>query len=259
MSEPNDSVLPIGVGLVSVDGRLQLTPDFVNLLVSARECYDWPSGTGARRSQQIIVQLEHKIAEYMSRLDAIGAHKVVCLVSEWAGNNAKAHTAIVDANDSVKAAMLSSLRLLGGQGKPNAGLDRLSGLPGISLVIASKIFRFCYPMCGAAVDRHASYFFNSVSKETDVGAYGRAGTTFKREWSSGRHTASRLAIYTDNGYKHNIKEYVEVYLPLLTSIAECLNGTGKRYTCAATSSQKQWRPADVEMAAYYWWASNGAR
>jgi hypothetical protein len=259
MSEPNDSVLPIGVGLVSVDGRLQLTPDFVKLLVSARECYDWPSGTGARESQQVIVQLEHEIAEYMCCLDTIGAHKVVCLVSEWAGNNAKAHTAIVNANDLDKAVMLSSLRLLGDRSKLDAGLDCLAGLPGISLVIASKIHRFCYPASGASVDRHASYFFNSIPIIPDQGTNGMKGTSFKREWSTGRHTTSRLATFTDSGYMRNRKEYVEMYLPLLANIAACLNAIGMGYTCAVAGAPQFWRPTDVEMAAYCWWASNGAR
>ena len=139
-------------------------------------------------------------------------------------------------------------------GKERAGIDALCSLPGISLVIASKIFRFCSPNQGAAVDRHASYFFNSLQ------VVGRgAATHFAREWANGRHTSSRLAIYAVANYTRNKAEYFEAYLPTLACIAQAMNANQAPYTCAAQNLQKNWRPADVEMAAYYWWACKGAR
>jgi hypothetical protein len=134
------------------------------------------------------------------------------------------------------------------------GIDALCALPGISLVIASKIFRFCSPNHGAAVDRHASYFFNSLQI---VG--GGAATHFNREWANGRHTTSRLAIYNQPSYKHNKAEYFLNYLPTLACIAQAMNAIPALYTCAAQNIQMNWTPADIEMAAYYWWATNGTR
>lgn len=121
-------------------------------------------------------------------------------------------------------------------------------------MIASKIFRFCNPAKGAAVDRHASYFFNSLP----VSGNGNAAS-FSREWANGHHTTSRLAIYSNSGYARNKAEYFTKYLIILESLAFALNSTSTQYSCAVTKNFNNWTPADVEMAAYYWWAINGAR
>jgi hypothetical protein len=139
-------------------------------------------------------------------------------------------------------------------GRECAGIDALCALPGISMVIASKIYRFCVPTRGAAIDRHASYFFNSLQV-----AGGGNATRFDREWANGRHMTSRLAIYTVNGYEHNKAEYFSTYLPTITCIAQALNAIPAPYRCAARNAPMNWTPADVEMAAYYWWANHGAR
>ncbi|MBN2428029.1 MAG: hypothetical protein JXK94_06820 [Deltaproteobacteria bacterium] len=127
-------------------------------------------------------------------------------------------------------------------------------LPGIRLVIASKIFRFCSPSFGAAIDRHASYFFNSLP----LNGIGRA-TQFFREWANGCQTTSRFAIYNQAGYVRNKEEYFARYLPMLSSIAKAINEIPALYMCIATNRQVAWTPADVEMSAYYWWALNGSR
>lgn len=133
-------------------------------------------------------------------------------------------------------------------------LNKLCQLPGISLVIASKIFRFCAPQIGAAVDRHSSYFFNSLP----IVGYGLT-TRFSREWANGGHTASRLANFNETGYARNRDQYIQSYLPILASISSALNETGRQYRCAATGQMESWNPADIEMAAYYYWARHGAR
>jgi len=46
-------------------------------------------------------------------------------------------------------------------GSTEHALRELTKQPGLGLVMASKIYRFCSPHIGAAVDRHSSYFFNS--------------------------------------------------------------------------------------------------
>jgi hypothetical protein len=115
-------------------------------------------------------------------------------------------------------------------------------------------FRFCSPQHGAAVDRHASYFFNSLQ------VIGQGNVSqFARQWANGRHTTSRLAIYNQAGYMRNKAEYFTSYLPILSSIAQAMNAIPAQYTCMATNHQMNWTSADVEMAAYYWWALNGAR
>jgi hypothetical protein len=139
-------------------------------------------------------------------------------------------------------------------GNRTAALVALCNLPGISLVIASKIYRFCAPQVGAAVDRHASYFFNSLPVVNE----GKASHFF-REWSNGRHTSSRLAIYSRADYNRNLTEYVENYLPLSANIASEVNAFPALYSCAATGQRRSWTPADVETASYYWWACNGSR
>jgi hypothetical protein len=194
----------------------------------------------------------------MQALNEGNAHRIVTKVSKWAGN--RKHNEIVQANPDGRVQMLNSLRLFDAPDSPANAIDALSNLPGISLVIASKIFRFCRPTVGAAVDRHTSYFFNSLEFVTPEGRRDPA-TNFRREWSNGPDTTSRLAIYPKASYTYtrNRDEFVTVYLPLLCSIANTLNAVPAPYHCAATGEQKNWLPTDVEMAAYYWGACNAPR
>jgi hypothetical protein len=259
MPPPNDYSLPAGVEAHRLpDGSLSLSDALVNLLVEARKAYDWPAGTGATESQQTILTLEADVAVLMLGLNEENAHHILTSVSEWAGNNAQAHNAIIQAMPDDRVQMLNSLQLYNFPDRLANAIDRLCSLPGIRLVIASKIFRFCRPRIGAAVDRHTSYFFNSLAIISSEGHIGRTAN-FHREWSNGQHTASRLAIYQPAPYAHNRDEFINVYLPLLDSIANALNAIPAPYHCAATGEQKKWRPTDVEMAAYYWGAGNGAR
>ena len=256
MEQPNNSAC------LSNDAHLSLQPDglyvpsteLVQLLVIARSDYDWPSGTGAAKSQQTIIDLESVAERCMATLTADDAHRIIVDVSKWAGNNAISHQKIINATPNQKKEMQTALSILVTHGHLDAGLDALCELPGIRLVIASKIYRFCQPRKGAALDRHASYFFNSLPVIGNDFA-----TNFTREWSTGRRSSSRLAIYSNGGYVRNRDEYILSYLPLLASIANWLNSSSKQYRCAATNQLKEWRPTDVEMAAYYWWACNGAR
>lgn len=256
MPPPNDTKdLPDGAYLVPhSDGRLEPSSALVHLFVAARSNYDWPKGTGANKSQQTIIDLENIVAKHIAALTADNARAICCDVSFWAGNNDKAHAAICNATMPQKEAMQRAILDLVDTGKEAKGLDILCNLPGISLVIASKIYRFCVPQTGAAVDRHASHFFNSLLiKNADKASH------FVREWTDGGHKSTRLATFTPSNYIRNRDEYVENYLPLLARIAAGLNALPELYTCAATHLKKKWTSADVEMAAYYWWARNGSK
>lgn len=259
MPPPNDFNLPAGVQIVQTpNGDLEISQALVGLLVTERGNYDWPNGTGAAKSQATIIALEDKAASLMASLDASGAHSIVKEASIGGGNNADAQAKIDSATPETQAKMLSAIQRIPLPEGLTIGLGELSRLPGLRLVMATKVYRFCCPDIGAAVDRHVSYFFNSLEILASTGIRRRA-TNFKREWANGNHTKSRLAIYNLPGHKRNCAEFTEVYLPLLRQMAQSLNQCGAKYKCAATDREKSWRPADVEMAAYYWWAQNGPR
>jgi len=185
------------------------------------------------------------------------AHQIVIRVSKWGGN--RRHRIVVDANERSRVAMCESVRILLDEGNITDGLSKLSGVPGISLVIATKIFRFCRPMAGAAVDRHASYFFNSLPVRSADGSFLRRSTEFRREWTNADHKNSRLAAFAPGVFSTNLNEYIGTYLPLLRQVAAELNAAGVQFMCAATGILKNWTPADIEMAAFYWWARHGSR
>lgn len=256
MPPPNDVLcFPPGVMLtLNPNGQFVPSQPLVDLLLQARSNYDWPAGTGAHLSQRTIINLVAVVKADLLHLTNVSAHAIAVAVSNWAGNNANAHTRIVAATPAQQNQMQAAIACLLLPGQECAGINELCTLPGISLVIASKIFRFCSPNDGAAVDRHASYFFNSL-QVTGVGN----ATHFVREWANGRHATSRLAIYNRANYARNTAEYFETYLPVLRSITQALNAIPAPYTCAASMGQMHWTPADVEMAAYYWWARRGAR
>ena len=252
MAMPNDAPsLPAGISLNCAPGSVTLSPSLVKLLTDARENYDWPFKTGKIKSQQEIMDLEARVDTLLKNLTASSAHQIIIEVSTWAGNYKPSHGRIVNASTSVQQSMLAALQLCLASGGSHAGLNALSHLPGISLVIASKIYRFVKPKEGAAVDRHASYFFNSL-------AVTGCGTAFLREWPNKARKTSRLATYSNSRLLHNLDEYIGVYLPLLNDIATFLNHSNA-FNCPVTHQKKKWTPADVEMAAYYWWARNGAK
>lgn len=257
MPAPSDyPCFPDGVFLTAIaGGNYTLSQPLIDILVNSRNGYDWPKGTGAANSQQTIIDLITTVHAYLSPvLTPNSSHAIAIAVSQWAGNNVKSHQKICQATPTQKNQMQAAITCLVTPGQECFGIDGLCSLPGISLVIASKIFRFCCPLHGAAVDRHASYFFNSL----EIIGQGNV-TQFSREWANGCHTRSRLAIYNQTGYARNKTEYFTSYLMMLNSIAQAMNAIPVQYTCMATNLQRNWTTADVEMAAYYWWALNGVR
>lgn len=252
MAMPHDAPsFPAGVSLSSASGSVVPSPSLVQLLTTARQNYAWPLRSSHVASQQEIIDLEVEVARLLLNLNAASAHQITIAVSSWAGNRKPSHDRIVNASAFDQQAMLAALKLCLSPGGCHAGLNALSQLPGISLVIASKIYRFVSPSEGAAIDRHASYFFNSLALT------GR-GTAFIREWVKGHNKSSRLATFSNPRLLSNLDEYVNVYLPLLNDLAVSMN-RNNAFRCPATSGTKNWTPADVEMAAYYWWALNGAK
>ena len=256
MPAPNDTqALPLGVELVPLlAGQYAPSQALVMLLKTARSEYAWPACVGAPESQNVILNLEDSVSNRLTLLNPNSAHSIIVDISHWAGNNKNAHSAIINTSDDIKSKMQDAITKLCNQSSERDGLESLCDLPGIRLVIASKIFRFCSPLRGAAIDRHASYFFNSLPVTNNGMAI-----HFIREWSTGKHTGSRLAIYSQQNYLRNLNEYVESYLPLLNNLANSMNSLKARYICAATRLERDWCPADIEMAAYYWWAQNGSR
>ena len=255
MSAPqNASSLPKTTTLLCTSNGPQASSDLVRLLKIARENYAWPAGVSSAKSQKRIITLENDTVRRMNNLTLDYAHEIIIDVSEWAGNNTPSHTKIINAPPKVVNKIFSALQFLANPKLLGKGIKSLCEIPGISLVIASKIYRFCVPQLGAAVDRHASYFFNSLHDQQ-----GNKSTNFSREWSNGRHVSSRLAIYTDRGFSHNFDEYINVYLPLLNGVAAWLNSNNHQYLSAHSQVLEDWKPADVEMAAYFWWAGHGMR
>ncbi|MCU7247289.1 hypothetical protein [Pseudomonas koreensis] len=255
MAVPNDAkCFPAGVGLNTgiASGLVMPSSDLVLLLTNARQDYDWPFGTGKVKSQRRVIELEKKVVHLLKSLNEASAHKIICKISWWAGNNLRAKIRIRNASALEKKAMLRAIQICLTVGREQEGIDALSKLPGLRLVIATKIFRFLRPLEGAAVDRHASYFFNSLSVSG-------VGTAFIREWSGKARTSSRLAAYTAANHRRNLSEYIDVYLPMLERMANVLNIMKHAFECPVTGFKTDWTPADVEMAAYYWWARNGAR
>lgn len=255
MPPPNDApCFSVGVSIDLAAGGCVLSAALIDLLVTARQNYDWPRGTGAGISQARIIAVEDRVCRCLAALNPVSAQQIVVEVSGWAGNNLRSRRALLAAAPAAQLAMHDAVVQLLNPLTARHGIENLSALGGISLVVASKIYRFCCPTVGAAVDRHASYFFNSLPV---VG--GGFSTHFTREWSNGPAGSTRLATFTAPRLTHNVQEYFDVYLPLLMRIADSLNAIPRQYNCAATNVAKTWLPADVEMAAYYWWALNGAR
>lgn len=256
MAQPNDSSIlgdHIFLSLLP-DNRIELSRDLIDLLKNARQEYSWPFCQSPKDSQISVIELENKVNTLQK--DPTKAKVILAEVSEWGGNNKKAQDNIESANNAIINNMGLAINNLSSQTTLQKAFDQLNNISGIGFVMASKVYRFCHPNVGVALDRHVSYFFNSLDLILPNNNICKA-TLFKREWSTGKHTTSRLAIYQDSYYVYNRNEYIKTYLPLLEKISTTLNTMGIRYKCAATGETKSWRPADVEMAAFFWWAKKG--
>lgn len=241
---------------ITQHGEFIPSGQLIHILVRGRERYAWRDDP--LNSQRRVSHLEEEVANSLTALTPEAAQQIVSKVSLWGGNNKKSQRAIDNASMEYRERMQWCIENLVKSSSPNKPLHELCNLPGISLVMASKTYRFCCPDEGASLDRHSSYFFNSVPTYPYSAPSGFV-TDFLREWSNGRQTSSRLAIYQPPRLRRNLEQYVQVYLPRLTHIAQFLNEHRSHYTCAVTQCRKAWRPADVEMAAYHWWSENGAK
>ncbi len=257
MPKPNDApVLGNELYIFSNAGMLELSDALARLLVKARENYAWPKTRTAEDSQKRIEDLERQVQTWTANLDGENAQLIVGEVSEWGGNNSKAKEAIRRASHGQKQ---EYARLIGELLTPSSARSALQGLTeqrGVGFVMATKIYRFCVPREGAAIDRHTSYFFNSLQDRRKPEEPKRC-TEFCREWSNGKHGATRLATYYNAGREWNLRQYFDPYLPLLGKIAGSLNRLVGGFLCAACRKRGVWRPTDVEMAAYQWWSRNG--
>ncbi len=240
--------------LVSPQGEFIPSTSLVDLFVQGREAYQWRDSPSS--SQQSVLDVEQEVSNLIKNLTPERARAIVSVVSHWEANNANSQRTMDDADPDICVKMQDGIKSLLRARSTAGSLDRLCQLPGLSLMMASRIYRFCCPGDGASLDRHSSYFFNSVPIRSCSARSGFA-TEFRREWSTEKRTTSRLAIDRPNLYRKNLTEYVQVYLPLLTRLAQFLNEHKVTYSCAATGQQKQWRAADVEMAGYQWWSENG--
>ena len=205
-----------------------ISDKLAGLLNDEREHYKW-NATTAAVSQRNIIELETEIARRIEHLDAGEAGWIVREVSRWGGNNQKALHTLASASSEQNYTFARLIKQLLSPTSATDALRALTKQPGLSLVMASKIYRFCCPDVGAAVDRHSSYFFNSLPLQAEGGLVS-ACTRFRRAWANGQHRTSRLA-----------------------TVAQLLNSRSG-FLCAATKAKKRWRPADVEMASYSWWS-----
>jgi hypothetical protein len=163
MSQPNYFQLPNDVNIYKAPmGGLELSPALVDLLTVHRSHYEWPKNTGAIISQKQIIDLEKLVFDLLSSLTPDNAHSIVKKVSLWGNNNQKSQNEIDRANFNERKSMEIAISNLKTFTHLKDSINKLKELPGIHLVFATKIFRFCNPSKGAALDRHSSYFFNSL-------------------------------------------------------------------------------------------------
>jgi hypothetical protein len=254
MPPPNDApAFSTEIRLIESERKeLSVSDPLADLLSEAREQYAW-GAKSASESQEIIGRLESETTLRLADLHGDTAQWIIQGVSRWGGNNQTAIRTIASVLPEQKQMFATLIGRLLKLGSTEHALRALTNQPGLGLVMASKIYRFCCPQVGAAVDRHTSYFFNSLFMNDEAGRL-RGCTRFAREWANGKRRASRLAVYTDSKCDANLKEYCATYLPLLAGIADALNSQRRGFLCAASRVRRPWRPADVEMAAYFWWS-----
>lgn len=166
MAAPNDASVfsPETYVFRAEGGRLSLSNELSKLLIQAREQYAWPKSITAKESQQKIIDLEKQVRIWIGNLSSENTCLIMEKVAEWGGNNAKGMSTVRGMSPEQGRQSAEWLGQLLDPGSARLALLHLTSLPGIDLVMASKIYRFCAPETGAAIDRHCSYFFNSLCR-----------------------------------------------------------------------------------------------
>lgn len=228
-----------------------VSDELAHLLTNARENYHFAGGLAQ------VAALEQHTQEQLTIGTDEALHSILYHVADWGGAQQPALNSIAEYDEERKRHAAQRIRAMHQGGNLQQALLGLCSLPGIGFVIASKVYRFVRPDVGAAVDRHASYFFNSLQlRRLDNHPAGLA-TEFRREWANGTHTTSRMAVYQPDTLHHTAQHYCTRYLPIVASTAAALNRQEIRYHCVQTGRHLGWRPADVDMAAFNWWKHNG--
>jgi hypothetical protein len=83
---------------------------------------------------------------------------------------------VESANNAIINKMGEAITNLSSQTTLLKAFDQLNNIDGIRLVIATKVYRFCHPDIGAALDRHVSYFVNSLEISQRTGYAASVGT-----------------------------------------------------------------------------------
>lgn len=157
------------------------SPMLATLLMEARRGYRWPLTATSAASQQAVLDLEQEGAVWRNDPAAGIAHQFAVAVSVWGGNWIGAHNAIVGYDEEQQGTLRRAL-VMAVDGQMGEAMVNLAELPGLSVVMASKLLRFTLPDTCAAVDRHASYMTNSLPDMSD-GAVAGSCTAFHRQWS----------------------------------------------------------------------------
>jgi hypothetical protein len=148
--EPNDATV-LGCDLhirKDAEGTISLSGGLAELLVHARSDYAWRGSPSA--SQQCIIDLERRTHQRLESLDDEKAHWIIQQVSLCGGNWVSKHRALDQASPAQKKKFAGLIQELLSTRAFEKALNGLSAKPSLHLVMATKIYRFCWPEGGAA-------------------------------------------------------------------------------------------------------------
>lgn len=93
--------------------------------------------------QRAVLDLEQGVRIRLTDLDAESVMWIACAVSEWGGDNQKAIEVVLTATPEENKHLAELIGRLLSPSTAKSAIFELTAHPGIGLVMASKIYRFC--------------------------------------------------------------------------------------------------------------------
>jgi hypothetical protein len=231
-----------------------------------RESYEWPPKTCRQKSEEIINSLCSKVCDAVrgKKLDEL--RSVLIEIHRWKTNNRQKQTQKYSATLKSKCSSYFEKLI---QMAPFEDISKLR-----DLIMHLKVTNCNLPVCSAIasffycrkkvpiIDRFLAQFFsrkfklNLINEDTSQVINSVKIINFKLE-RPGKDSNLRLAVYTDEGFKENLKIYLEEFIPECERIANLLTQSGTRYI-DWHGNTTEFTPQDVEMAIFSWATKNSA-
>jgi len=224
-----------------------------------RESYEWPRGTGRKKSERIIFALLSSVLSAISERQEKALAASLVEIHRWKTNNRSGITTEYQKIiNSKKVEYFIEILNLSPFDTPEKllVLIRKLKIPNCNLPVCSAMASFIYNRRNVPIlDRFVAQFFvrefdiDEFDEDTKLVLQYVKKIPFKLEDDGNGNI--RLSVYTLSGFEENLSKYIKGFVPECDRIAQDLRKSKVKY-CDIQGNLKEFCPVDVEMAVFFY-------